>query len=174
MHRHEIYIKVCINSICSHVGWLYRRGKGTVLTPCPGSKISCLSIICCPNLQMMSRIFKHIIRMVGLCQGRHYFSPTRKDNLGMIIMGVYSIPCEWVEANIGQSGHSVKKTSYYPHKSAITEYSINWSHTATISERMGFLWASYVSVLLVPWWKGEGSLNKNVINCLEYDTMRSF
>ena len=94
MHRHGIYIKVYINSICSHVGWLYRRGKGTVLTPCPRYKISCLSIICCPCLQMMSRIFKHIIRMVGLCQERHYFSPTRKDNLGMIIMGVYSIPCE--------------------------------------------------------------------------------
>jgi len=77
----------------SHVGWLYRRGKGTVLTPCAGSKINCLSIICCPNLQMISRIFKHITRMVDLCQGRYYFSSTRKDNLG-IISGVYSIPCE--------------------------------------------------------------------------------
>jgi len=92
------YIKVYINSICSlkvsQTGWLYKTGKGNVLTPCTGYKISCLSIICCPNLQMMGRIFKHITRMVGLCQGRHYFSSTRKDNLG-IIMGVYSIPCEW-------------------------------------------------------------------------------
>jgi len=39
---------------------------------------------------------------------------------------------------------------------------------------MGCLWASYVSLLPVPWWKGEGSLHKNVINCLEYDTMSSF
>jgi len=117
------YIKVYINSICSlkvsHVGWLYTRGKGTVLTPCTESKISCLSIICCPNLQMMSRIFKHTTRMVGLCQGRHYFSSTRKDNLG-IIMGVWRPTLDSLDAPW--------KTSYHPHKSAITEYNINQSH----------------------------------------------
>ena len=111
----------------SHMGWLYRRGKGTVLTPCTGSKISCLSIICCPNLQMMSRIFKHITMMVGLYQGRHYFSSTSKDNLGMTIMGVqHSL---WVSGNQRWTVWTLReKTSYQPHKSAITEYNINWSH----------------------------------------------
>jgi hypothetical protein len=92
----------------SQVGWLYRRGKGTVLTPCTGSKISDLSILCCPNLQMISRIFKHNTKMVGLCQGRHYFSSTSKDNLGMMTMGMYSIPCKLAEADTRQAGHSMK------------------------------------------------------------------
>jgi hypothetical protein len=88
------YITVYTNANFSlkvnHVGWLYRRGKGTVLLTCTASKISCLSIICCPNLQVISKIFKHITRMVGLYQRTLIFLQAGR----MIIIGVYNTPSE--------------------------------------------------------------------------------
>jgi hypothetical protein len=47
--------------------------KITMLTPHTGFNIGSFSVLCCPNLHMISRIFKHSIRKVGLCQGRHSF-----------------------------------------------------------------------------------------------------
>jgi hypothetical protein len=90
---------------------------------------------------MLSR---HIMKSVAFPPRKisNFLQPV-KDDLGLKTPGVYSIPCDWGQVYIGQTGHSIDtriKEHHrnirlaHPYKSAVAEHSISRGHRIQLQD----------------------------------------